>query len=162
MYAEIGNIHAISMFDDWGTQCSMLLSPERWRQLFLEEYTKLFEHIHDNNMYVYFHCCGMVEPIISDLIEIGADIINFDQPRLHGINHLGQQYAGKVTFCCPVDIQATLPAGDRAAIAEEVNDLVRSLHRRGGFIAKIYRSWDNEKSGFDPAEYSKALFQKLT
>jgi len=161
MYTEIGNIHAISMFDDWGTQSSMLLSPERWRQLFLEEYRKLFEHIHNNNMYVYFHCCGMVEPIVSDLIEIGVDIINFDQPRLHGIGHLGQKYAGKVTFCCPVDIQATLPTGNKEVVKSEAIELVRHLHHHGGFIAKIYRDWSANTGTFDIAEYSKSIFKTI-
>jgi uroporphyrinogen decarboxylase len=162
MYAELKNIHCISMYDDWGTQSSMLLSPAQWGELFLEEYRGLFEYIHKNGMYVYFHCCGMVKPIISDLIKIGADILKFDQPRLHGIEHLGREFAGKVAFCCPVDIQATLPTADRSAIAEEINELVRNLHRRGGFIAKIYRSWDKSDHDFDPAQYSKDRFKKIT
>ncbi|MHB9071281.1 MAG: uroporphyrinogen decarboxylase family protein [Sedimentisphaerales bacterium] len=161
MYAEIGGIHCISIYDDWGTQQSMLISPMQWRELFLDFYRQLFTVAHENNMFVYFHCCGAVGPIIPNLIEAGVNILNFDQPRLHGIKELSDKYAGKVTFCCPVDIQATLPKGDKKLIEQEVNELIKHLHRDGGFIAKIYRGWKNEGDVFDPAQYSKDIFGSI-
>jgi hypothetical protein len=160
MYAKLGGIDCISIYDDWGTQQSLLISPNQWRKLFLDSYKRLFAAAHENNMHVYFHCCGAVDAIVGDLIEAGVNIINFDQPRLHGIEYLGDTYGGKVTFCCPVDIQKTLPAYDKNLIHEEVLELVNHLHKNGGFIAKIYHSWA-ETQPFDAAEYSREIFETV-
>ena len=143
----------------------MLLSPGQWRELFLDFYRQLFDVAHENDMFVYFHCCGAVGPIISDLIDAGVNIINFDQPRLHGIKELSDKYAGKVTFSCPVDIQATLPKGDKKLIKAAANELVKYLHRDGGFIAKIFGEWEGVEGvglDFDPAQYSKDVFSSIT
>ena len=35
MYVELGGVHCICMYDDWGTQDSMLISPSQWRELLL-------------------------------------------------------------------------------------------------------------------------------
>ena len=161
MYAGTGKVHCISMYDDWGTQEAMLLSPDLWRKLFLDLYRRVFDYAHDNGMYVYFHCCGAVGPIIPDMIEAGVNILNFHQPRLHGIAHLGSEYAGKVTFACPVDIQVTLPKRDKKLIKAEALELVKHLHRNGGFIANIYHDWAESNAAFDPAEYSKEVFESI-
>jgi len=162
MYADMGGIHCISMYDDWGTQDSMLISPAEWREFFLDDYRRLFEVAHEHHMYIYFHCCGAMGPIMPDLIDAGVDIFNFDQPRLHGIKELSDQYAGKVAFSCPVDIQATLPKGDQKLIEQEAKELVKYLNHDGGFIAKIYYSWEeNSDLDFDPAQYSKDIFESI-
>jgi len=161
MYVELGGVHCISMYDDWGTQESMLVSPAQWREIFLDYYRQLFDVAHENNMFVYFHCCGAVGPIICDLIDAGVNIINFDQPRLHGIKELSDKYAGKITFCCPVDIQATLPKGDKKLIEQEANELLKYLNRDGGFIAKIYGGWEGAGLDFDPGQYSKEVFSAM-
>ena len=161
MYAEIGGIHCISIYDDWGTQQSMLLAPAQWRELFLDCYRELCDCARSHDMYVYFHSCGAVGPIITDMIEAGVNIINFDQPRLHGIAELGRDYAGKVTLSCPVDIQATLPTKDKDRIKTEACELAQHLHHQGGFIAKIYHGWADGTDGFDPAEYSRTVFQSI-
>ena len=161
MYAETGKVHGISMYDDWGTQKAMLLSPDLWRKLFLDLYRRVFDYAHANDMYVYFHCCGAVDPLVPDIIDAGADIINFNQPRLHGIAHLGDKYAGKVTFSCPVDIQVTLPTLDKKLIKDEAIELVKHLHRNGGFIANIYYDGLTTDDAFDPAEYSREVFESI-
>ena len=43
------------------------------------------------------------------------DVLQFDQPDLHTLDFLAQ-FAGKVTYWCPIDIQTTLQTGDRGVI----------------------------------------------
>ncbi len=162
MYAELGGIHCISMYDDWGAQNSMLISPENWREFFLEEYHRLFQVAHEHHMHIYFHSCGAMGPIIPDLINAGVDIFNFDQPRLHGIKELSDKYTGKVAFSCPIDIQATLFKGDKNLIEQEAKELVKYLHLKGGFIGKMFYSWENgEGLDFNPTQYSKDIFESI-
>ncbi|MDY6914649.1 MAG: uroporphyrinogen decarboxylase family protein [Planctomycetota bacterium] len=162
MYTGLGGVHCISVYEDWGTQTALLMNPDQWRELFLDSYRRLFDYVHENGLYVYFHSCGAVGAIIPDLIEAGVNILNFDQPRLHGIALLGSKYAGKVTFCCSVDVQATLPTQDKGLIEAEAFELVKHLHRNGGFIAKASPLWAESDSEFDPGEYSREIFASIS
>ena len=83
----------------------------------------------------------------SDLVELGMDVLQFDQPELHGLDALAQ-YAGKVTFWCPVDIQKIVPTGRKERIQSSAREMICKLGDRGGFIAKDYP--DNHSIGADP------------
>ena len=96
------------------------------------------------------HSCGKIESIIPGLMEAGIDVLQFDQPTLHGIDILAShQEKGKITFWCPVDIQKTLQQCDEKIIRDEAKEMLDKLwHGRGGFIAGYYS--DNESIGLDP------------
>ena len=121
------NFDAVAFFDDWGTQTGMIISPRSWRQLFKPFYTHQFDLVHAQGMCVYFHCCGQYLPIISDLIEIGVDVLNISQPNLYDIPELGRQFGGKVCFICPVSYQTTSITGTRQEIFADVQALVENL-----------------------------------
>jgi uroporphyrinogen decarboxylase len=131
-------LDAISFADDWGTQNALMISPALWRELFKERYRAQFDLVHSLGMSVYFHCCGQIREIIPDLIEIGADILNLNQPELFGVERLGAEFGGKVCFCCPVDHQTVAIRGDRREIFEYVRRLKASLGGpAGGLIGYI-------------------------
>ena len=50
------------------------------------------------------HSCGYIYEIIEDLIELGMDVLQFGQPALYGIERLGREFGGRITFWCPVEI----------------------------------------------------------
>jgi uroporphyrinogen decarboxylase len=96
------------------------------------------------------HSCGQIEPIVPGLIDAGIDLLQFDQPDLHGIDTLaGRQENATITFWCPVDIQVTLQTRDREVIEAKVREMLDKLWKgRGGFVAGYYS--DNESIGLDP------------
>jgi uroporphyrinogen decarboxylase len=129
---------AVGFGDDWGTQNGLMISPELWREVFKERYRTQFDLAHSLGMRVYFHCCGQIIDIIPDLIEIGADILNLNQPDLFGVERLGRAFGGKVCFCCPVDHQTVAIRGTRAEIFAYVKALKENLGRfHGGYIGYI-------------------------
>jgi len=99
---------------------------------------------------------------IPGLIEAGIDLLQFDQPTLHGIDTLASyQEKAKITFWCPVDIQITLQTRDEEKIRAEARELLDKLWKgRGGFIAGYYS--DNASIGLDPKwqEYACDEFVK--
>jgi uroporphyrinogen decarboxylase len=132
------DLDAISFFDDWGTQQTLMIHPDLWRKVFKPRYKRQFDMIHDCGKQVFFHCCGQISNILPDLIEIGADILNLNQPELFGIEKLGSQYGGKVCFNCPVDHQTVALTGSREEIFDYVRRLVSHLGQTGGrFIGNI-------------------------
>jgi hypothetical protein len=103
-------------------------------------------------MHVYFHCCGYIYDIIPDLIEIGVDILNLNQPELLGIENLARNFGGKVCFNCPVDHQTVAIHGSDAEIRAYVERLYRQLGCfAGGYIGYIeeYSSVGMSRANFE-------------
>lgn len=131
-------VDCVSFGDDWGTQKSLMISPALWRDVFKPRYKAQFDLVHSLGMHVYFHCCGYILSIIPDLIEIGVDVLNLNQPDLFGVEELGRNFGGKVCFNCPVDHQTVAIHGSRSDIFDYVRRLNDSLGRfNGGFIGYI-------------------------
>jgi len=135
-------VDGIIFFDDWGTENTLFIRPQKWREIFKPRYKEQFELIHSLGMKVFFHSCGYVWDIMGDLIEIGVDVLNLEQPSVfsvegrNGIDRLAKEFGGKVCFESPVDLQRTLSHGSRNEIIQEAKHLIRSLGKyNGGFIA---------------------------
>jgi len=137
-----GRIHCFDTTDDWGTQRGLMIRPAMWRAIFKPRYRRLVAAAHQAGMHVRFHTDGKVNDILEDLAEIGVDFVNIHQPRLLGIEEIGARFNGRLCFEASVDIQATLPTGDRAAIEEEVQALLAHWGSpRGGLIGVEYRNF---------------------
>jgi len=148
-YAAKG-VDCIMLYEDWGTQSQTLINPDMWYEEFFPRFQKLCGIAHDLGIKVFMHSCGQIEAIVPGLIEAGIDLLQFDQPDLHGIDTLvSHQNKGKTTFWCPVDIQITLQLRDETVIRSKVREMLDKLWRgRGGFIAGYYE--DNPSIGLDP------------
>ena len=140
---------AIMFGEDWGTQDRLMISPAMWREVFRPEFEALCGRAHEHGLYVLMHSCGKMTEIIGDLIECGVNVFQFDQPRLHGIEYLAENFGGRASFWCPVDIQRTLQTRDPKLIREEAKLLVERLGGfGGGFIAGYYEG--NQAIGLTP------------
>ncbi len=141
-YGRIG-ADGVMFAEDWGTQDRLLVSPALWRHLFKPSFRVLVERAHSHNLHVLMHSCGYIYEIIEDLIEVGIDVLQLDQPELTGVDRLHHEFGGRIAFYCPVDIQSVMQTGDKAAIQREARRMVERLSCfDGGFIAKDYPSWD--------------------
>jgi len=146
-YARAG-VDAVMFPEDWGTQTALMIHPDTWRQVFKPGFRRLCAVAHEQGIKVFMHSCGKITDIIPDLIDAGIDLLQFDQPTLHGIEVLGR-FHGQITFWCPVDIQKTLQTQDEAAIVAEARALIETLGGPdGGFVAGYYG--DNVAIGLDP------------
>ena len=71
-YAVAIGADAVSFGDDYGTERALLFSPQLWRSFFKRRLRYIFEPAVKAGMFVHFHSCGMILPIIPDLREIGV------------------------------------------------------------------------------------------
>lgn len=148
-YAGAG-VDCAMFWEDWGAQDRLMINPALWREEFRPRFEKLCAAAHDSGIRVFMHSCGQIREIVPDLIQSGIDVLQFDQPDLHGIDALAAyQEKSKITFWCPVDIQTTLQLRDEARIRAKARDMLDKLwKKRGGFIAGYYE--DNRAIGLDP------------
>jgi uroporphyrinogen-III decarboxylase len=123
---------AIFIGEDLGTQNGLLFSPDFFRQFFKVEYTRLLSIAHDYGMKVLLHSCGMNWEILEDLIDVGIDCFQFDQPTLYDMDAMAELFRRrKVALWSPVDIQKVMPTGDKAFIEEQTQ---RMLDLFEGFL----------------------------
>jgi hypothetical protein len=160
-YGKAG-MDSIFFCEDWGTQIQTLISPDLWHQEFYPRFKRLCGTAHDFGMKVFMHSCGAIKAIIPWLIDAGVDVLQFDQPELHGIDTLAAfQENAKITFWCPVDIQKTLQEKNEEIIRAKAREMLARLWKgRGGFIAKVYG--ESEAIGLEPIweEYAADEFIK--
>lgn len=136
-YAEAGG-DGYMWCDDWGLQDRLMISPDKWREIWRPAYSRVYEAAHAAGMQTFLHSCGYILDILPDLIDIGLDVIQLDQQENMGLAALSQ-YAGRITFWCPVDIQSMMCRGSLEQIRAYCHRLVEALGTPdGGFMPKWY------------------------
>jgi uroporphyrinogen decarboxylase len=124
--------------DDFGTQTGMLISPKLWREIFKSRFSMVFDQLKraNKNIKIAYHSCGSIVPIISDLIEIGLDILNPLQPRASRMDGrvLKEKYGNQLSFWGAIDEQKILPFGTSAEVKKEVREKISNLAHGGGYI----------------------------
>jgi uroporphyrinogen decarboxylase len=139
-------VHGVFLTDDWGTQKNTFVSKKVFKEFFFDRYKQLFNSIHSHGWHVILHSCGKVNEFVPLFIEMGADVLNLQQPQAYGIKELGRSFAGKVCFLTTVDIQATLPSNNPEAVRAEARELVENWSTpEGGFI--VFNYGDSEGIG---------------
>jgi uroporphyrinogen decarboxylase len=148
-------VDGISFMDDWGTQQSLLISPDMWRSVFKPLYKDYCDAIHAAGKFAFFHSDGHIEAIYPDLIEIGVDAVN-SQLFCMDIEKLGKDYAGKIAIWGEIDRQNVLPFGGRAEVAAAVRRVADAFVGKGrtGVIAQC--EWGTH----DPYENVAAVFEE--
>lgn len=134
-------VDAIMSCDDWGLQDRVMMSPELFREFFKPCYARVYSRAHELGMLTFLHSCGHITEILEDFIDAGLQVIQMDQQENMGIDELAERFGGRLTFWCPVDIQATMVHGSLDDIRAYARRLVETFGRfNGGFISKWYPS----------------------
>ncbi|WP_304944142.1 uroporphyrinogen decarboxylase family protein [Vallitalea guaymasensis] len=157
--AGVLGFDGVIVYDDWGTQTALLINPVLWRELFKPIYARIVKEAHDKGLHFFVHSCGYVYDIIEDFIEIGVDVLQFDQPELVGINKLSDKFGGRVTFWSPVDIQKVMATGDKEYIQRSAEKMMTEFGSYGGgFIAKDYPTWEDIDVKEEWAQWARDVF----
>jgi hypothetical protein len=128
---------AVGLADDWGTQTSLMINPEMWREIFKPRYKEQIALAHSLGLYVYMHSCGYIFDIIGDLIEIGLDILNPGQPDINNVPEMGSRFGSRICFSCPPSYQNAAVSGDKDAIISQIRQYKSCFSRNGGLIGII-------------------------
>jgi uroporphyrinogen decarboxylase len=124
------------MGDDYGTQESLLFSPDMWRRFIKPRLKKLHAQAKGYGYLVMQHSCGSIVNILQDMIDIGLDGIHPIQVTARGMDprKLKDSFGDKVYFAGSFDAMRILVNGTKEGIDEQVKDRMRILGENGGFI----------------------------
>lgn len=137
---ELGDVvDIVGEGDDYGTQQSQLISPDQFRTSYKPHFTRVLDFIKQKapKVKLLFHSCGNVRPIIPDLIEMGADILNPVHVNATGMEpvQLKKDFGKDIVFWGGgVDTQHVLPNGSVEEVADDVKRNTDALAPGGGFV----------------------------
>ena len=120
--------------DDVAGQQGMILSPGTWRALIKPLLAEIFAVGKRAGLWIAYHCCGALRPIIPDLIEIGLDVLNPVQAGCPGMDplELKREFGDRLCFMGGVDTQQLLPFGSESEVRLAITDLIEGMTADGG------------------------------
>jgi uroporphyrinogen decarboxylase len=129
-------VDMIWLGDDVGGQNSMLMSPKMWRTYLKPRMSELIASLRVINpqIKIAYHTDGVVYPIISELIEIGIDVLNPIQPMAMDPVKVKDDYGDRLCFWGSLDIQQTIPFGTTGDVKKEVMTRLKTIGRGGGLL----------------------------
>ncbi len=131
-----GRVDFSYVAEDLGGQSGLLYAPDHIRQFLLPRMNWMMNLVRQSGSVVVTHSDGAIRDIISDLIDIGMQVLNPIQWRCTGMEREGikRDFGGKVILYGGVDNQHTLPFGTIEDVANEVRDNLRIMGDGGGYI----------------------------
>ena len=158
-----GRVHGLYTGDDWGTQQACYISVDHFRTFFKPAYREVIEKAHSLGMHVWMHSCGFITEVLEELIDVGLDVINPQQPLLLGIEAISERYRGRICFEVPADIQKILPVSmaTEAEIAAHVNELIQKWStREGGIVGMDYGGYESIGTTKERADLALDTFRR--
>jgi uroporphyrinogen decarboxylase len=128
------DIDCVRLGDDWGQQQGLIFGSRLWRRFVKPQLAKTYGMVKQAGKSVMIHCCGRVQELFPELIELGLDIFNPFQPEVMNPYEIKQQFGRDLTFFGGMSVQKLLPFGTPQEIRSETLRLMEQVGRGGGFI----------------------------
>ena len=131
-------VDAIWFGDDFGTQVSLIIPPETFREQLKPHYKRMIERFKQAkpDIIPILHCDGAVADLLDDIREIGFEVFNPVQPGVPG--HLPQDmkdnFGDKFAFWGAIDQQDLLPNGTDEELENEIIEKISILGKGGGYM----------------------------
>jgi len=109
-----------------------MISPAYYREFAYPYVEKLAGQLKSKDIILAYHICGNATPIIEDMVNTGASIIEIDQKS----DQLAvkKAAAGKATLLGPVDPSDVMAFGTPEEVIEKCEEALTNLSPGGGFI----------------------------
>lgn len=156
LIAGDGAIDFLRTCDDYGTQISLLFSPQMWDDYFAENTSKLVKLCHKYDAKFMQHSCGAVRSIIPNLINCGVDALEPLQ-KVIGMEPAGlkKDFGDQLCFQGGVDTQHLLPLGTPQEVKAETESIIETLNVNGGYILAPSQTFEADI----PAENIMAMYE---
>ncbi len=122
--------------DDVASQRGLFMSPGMWREHVKPRMAKFCDLIHAHGAKVRYHCCGSPYAILTDLVEIGVDILHPVQPLATDMDpfRLKEEFGDRLTFHGAIDTQQLLPHGSVEEVRREGRRMIDVVGKNGGYV----------------------------
>lgn len=118
--------------DDLGHQTGPMMSPEIFHELIYPFYCQVSEAVHGGGMHFWLHSCGDNSLLLPDLIDAGLDVFHPVQKHTMEEQRTMDEFGGRITFLCGIDVQHVLQEATPDGVREEVRFLIDTFDRPEG------------------------------
>lgn len=136
--SKIGKyVDIVKIGDDLGTQSSLIISPDMYREMVKPRQARVVEAIKNRGPKVLLHSCGAVRPIIDDFIDIGLCGLNPVQISASGMipAELKEEFGDRIVFWGGgIDTQIVLPKGTPEEVKAEVKKNMNIFKEHGRYV----------------------------
>lgn len=164
-FHEVAKLDILWYGDDWGTQNSLFIPPDVWRNIIKPHTKRIYDCAKERGIIVNQHSCGKIESIFADIVEMGADIWNPCQP-CNDLAGLKRRYGQRITFCGGIDSQFVLdkPGVTIEEVRAEVRKRIDEMATNGGYIASPSHGVPYDQAIIDAmndeiAKYGRAIYR---
>lgn len=151
------DIDAILFGDDWGQQRGLLFGAPLWRRFVKPRIARMYAAVKQAGKVQMIHCCGRVQELFPELIELGLDVFNPFQPEVMDPVEMKRQFGDRLTFFGGLSIQKLLPFGTPQQVRDEARRLADAVGCDGGFIIAP----SHDMPGDIPAENVAAFVEAM-
>lgn len=109
-----------------------LISPAYYREFAYPYMEKLGRRLKNKDVILAYHICGDATPIIDDMVQTGAAIIEIDQKSDQ--KTVKKAAAGKATLLGPIDPSKVMVFGTPEQVESKCLEALENLSPGGGFI----------------------------
>ncbi|NUQ64671.1 MAG: hypothetical protein HUU20_19590 [Pirellulales bacterium] len=122
--ASVG-VDVLCFYDDAGTQRNMQISPELWRRFVKPAWDDVLGSVRRAYPAVRFflHCCGKIDAIVPDVIELGFDILHPIQPECMDFEETYRRYGQDLVLTATISSQKIFPFRSAEQVRAEVRRL---------------------------------------
>ncbi len=131
-------VDAIWFGDDFGTQQSLIMAPETFREQLKPVYSEMIKRFKAKNPAIIpiLHCDGAVSELLQDIHEIGFEVFNPVQPDVPG--HLPKDmkdnFGHLFSFWGAIDQQNLLPNGTDEELERDIIEKISILGKDRGYM----------------------------
>lgn len=126
------NMDGVFVSDDLGTQTGPFFSPAIFKEFFKPYYKELIEKAHSLGMHFWLHCCGNIELLLPDFVEIGLDVIHPIQKYTMEEKKIAEKFGKDICIWAGFDVQRIIPYGTPVEVREEVRFMIDTYFRNEG------------------------------
>lgn len=131
------DIDVFNMNDDYGFNDHLFMSVDTWRAVYKPQLKRIIDAAHAHGMFYHQHCCGYLEPLVEDFVELGVDALDVWQASNKNMRAYKDRYQHVLTFCGGFD---NIGVFDRLGATyeecyEETMSVLKKMAPGGSYIA---------------------------
>jgi uroporphyrinogen decarboxylase len=152
-----GNIDALWMGEDLGTQHTPLISLDLYRTHLRPIHQRYIDLANSWNIPVMVHSCGSSSWVYDDFIEMGVSVVDTLQPEAKDMSpaYLKSRYGDKLAFHGCISTAGPLAYGTADDVQREVRETLEIMMPGGGYaLAPTHQIQDNS-----PVENVLAMYE---
>lgn len=119
------------IYEDLGYKDRLFCSPQQYAEIIFPYFRQIVEFYHSYNLPVVLHTCGMVEPALDMIVDVGFDAVHPMEVKAgNDPLRIAAKYKDKLVLIGGLD-ERILESHDHALIRRSVGELVDNMKRLG-------------------------------